>query len=172
MAFGDKAEKFVASPKAVKFSQHFRKSFSVEEITMCNVEAEEETSTGKKTSLAEETSSTEVLKEITNLVGIADDQTSGRNLASQKAIEYSLHRKHCSEEMTFDLESDEETSLTGNKRSNAVGGKSKKDFKNTDGLTCSTSLSVAQPSGTNKGIVEEISSQGEVLKRKRKIKEG
>ncbi|EFX63494.1 hypothetical protein DAPPUDRAFT_119164 [Daphnia pulex] len=100
---------------------------------MCNVEAEEETSTGKKTSLAEETSSTEVLKEITNLVGIADDQTSGRNLASQKAIEYSLHRKHCSEEMTFDLESDEETSLTGNKRSNAVGGKSKKDFKNTDG---------------------------------------
>jgi hypothetical protein len=33
----------------------------------------------------------------------------------------------------FDLESDEETSLTGNKRSNAAGNKSKKDLKNTDG---------------------------------------
>jgi hypothetical protein len=29
----------------------------------------------------------------------------------------------------FDLESDEETSLTGKKRSNAAGGKSKKGFK-------------------------------------------
>ncbi|EFX68178.1 hypothetical protein DAPPUDRAFT_330347 [Daphnia pulex] len=38
------------------------------------------------------------------------------------------------------------------------------------GLTYSTSLSVAQPSGTNKGNVEEISSQGEVLKRKRQPK--
>jgi hypothetical protein len=36
MAFGEKAEKFLASPKAVKFSQHFRKSFSVEEISKSN----------------------------------------------------------------------------------------------------------------------------------------
>ncbi len=33
----------------------------------------------------------------------------------------------------FHLESDEETSLTGNKRSSAAGGKNKKDLKNTDG---------------------------------------
>jgi hypothetical protein len=33
----------------------------------------------------------------------------------------------------FDLESDEETSLTGKKRSNAAGGKSKKGLKNIDG---------------------------------------
>jgi hypothetical protein len=36
MAFGEKAEKFLASPKAVKFSHHFRKSFSVEEISKSN----------------------------------------------------------------------------------------------------------------------------------------
>ncbi|EFX63996.1 hypothetical protein DAPPUDRAFT_334710 [Daphnia pulex] len=41
---------------------------------------------------------------------------------------------------------------------------------NSKGMTYSTSLSVAQPSGTNKGNVEEISSQGEVLKRKRQPK--
>jgi hypothetical protein len=33
MAFGEKAEKFLASPKPVEFSQHFRKSFSVEELS-------------------------------------------------------------------------------------------------------------------------------------------
>jgi hypothetical protein len=33
MAFGEKAKKFLASPKPVEFSQHFRKSFSVEEIS-------------------------------------------------------------------------------------------------------------------------------------------
>jgi hypothetical protein len=36
MAFGEKAEKLLASSKAVEFSQLFRKSFSVEEISKSN----------------------------------------------------------------------------------------------------------------------------------------
>jgi len=36
MAFGEKAEKILASPKGVEFSRQFRKSFSGEEISKSN----------------------------------------------------------------------------------------------------------------------------------------